>query len=628
MSSAPDSRSRYHPQGAPGLWLLLLLIPCMPVAGTNPGIKARLTRRALEFGQQVGLELLQSLLQKEHELNLNSSYHSPLLGTLTYTVPRMRIHELQANDSSVDFVEDVGVRLVVPRARVRLSAEWGARLGAVQDKGVVELHMHDLAVATVLGVSADGEGRPTVWSAGCDAHGTHLRLEFRRGQSWLYNLLAPLLQRVLRKELNKQLCIALRNRVHRLEAALKDMKVPTPLNSIAAIDFSLLARPAIAAEHMDIAMKGEFFEVGNQQHSPFSALPVALPTALPTAHEPMVLLAITEFVANSAAFTYFSAGALRRNISGSTLPQRFPLQLKTQSMEIFAPQLQEQYPDQPMELLLWARQQPLLSCLPDALHGTLFGSAEAFVVLPNATRVPVFLLNIDANVTGKPTLSGNRLGASVHLAELSVTQVMTQVGPVEVQKLETLLKLGLRLFGVPWANSECCPRPAPHPLGCAPSLTRYSPHRAAAGWHPPARPARHQRPRPPALAAPGLRAPHHGPGLRALRATDHPPEPPGHRLKPGERLSLRRVWCLGRPCAGGPIPWAGDPQTRAGAGSLQLPGSFTHRPREGAGVHRLLLHPSSPEDGLESIASSCIPLAQGMGWSPSPTASLGPRGWG
>lgn len=58
------------------------------------------------------------------------------------------------------------------------------------------------------------------------------------------------------------------------------------------------------------------------------------------------------------------------------------------------PQLQENYPDQPMELQLSARRQPLLSCHPDALHGTLFGSAEAFVVLPNATRVPAFLLNI------------------------------------------------------------------------------------------------------------------------------------------------------------------------------------------------------------------------------------------
>ncbi|NXA68103.1 BPI protein, partial [Mohoua ochrocephala] len=200
------------------------------------------------------------------------------------------------------------------------------------------------------------------------------------------------------------------------------------------------------------------------------------PKTLPMAHEPMLLLAITEFVANSAAFTYFTAGALRRNISSDMLPRQFPLQLRTKSMEVFSPQLQERYPDQPMELHLWARRQPLLSCRPDALHGTLFSSAEAFVVLPNATRVPAFLLNIDANVTGKPTITRNRLAGTVRLTglvpnpELALPAPWTpppalcwaQTLPVpQVKHLETVLKFGLWLFGVPHANSKCCPRPVP-----------------------------------------------------------------------------------------------------------------------------------------------------------------------
>lgn len=82
------------------------------------------------------------------------------------------------------------------------------------------------------------------------------------------------------------------------------------------------------------------------------------------------------------------------------------------------PQLQERYPDQPMELHLWARQQPLLSCHPDALHGTLFSSAEAFVVLPNATRVPAFLLNIVSDCchgSGSQGTPKNLAGAGVAL---------------------------------------------------------------------------------------------------------------------------------------------------------------------------------------------------------------------
>ncbi|NXK57043.1 LBP protein, partial [Chauna torquata] len=178
------------------------------------------------------------------------------------------------------------------------------------------------------------------------------------------------------------------------------------------------------------------------------------PVGLPEAREPMLLVAITEFVANSAAFVYFTAGALSRNISGETLPRRFPLQLRTKSMGVFSPQLQELYPNLPMELRLSARRQPLLSCRPDALHGTLFSSAEAFVVLPNATRVPAFLLNIDANVTGKPTITGNRLGGTVGLTRPRAG--LTALRVLQVKKLENLLKFGLWLFGVPWANSECC----------------------------------------------------------------------------------------------------------------------------------------------------------------------------
>lgn len=56
-----------------------------------------------------------------------------------------------------------------------------------------------------------------------------------------------------------------------------------------------------------------------------AALPTALPTALPGAREPMLLVAVTDFVANSASFTYFTAGALRRNISSNmvgTAPER------------------------------------------------------------------------------------------------------------------------------------------------------------------------------------------------------------------------------------------------------------------------------------------------------------------
>ncbi|XP_010219770.1 PREDICTED: bactericidal permeability-increasing protein-like, partial [Tinamus guttatus] len=253
-----------------------------------------------------GLDALQSLLHTEHELNLTGSYHMPPLGELRFAVPRFRVQWLQLNDSSVDFAAAVG----------------------------------------------------------------RLRLEFHRGQSWLYNLLAPVLQGPLRLELNKHLCPELQRHVHRLQDTLDDMRVTVQLDPFAAIDYSLLQEPEITAEHGDLSIKGSSLGVGRRQQSPFLAAPVPLPVA----EDPMLFLGITEFFANSAAFVYFSAGALRWTVTGDML--------------------QELYPEQPMELRLWARQQPLLSCRPDGLRLALHGIAETFVLLPNGTRVPAFLLHL------------------------------------------------------------------------------------------------------------------------------------------------------------------------------------------------------------------------------------------
>ncbi|XP_021272858.1 bactericidal permeability-increasing protein-like [Numida meleagris] len=469
--------ARAHPlsSAALGTWLclLLLLAACVPTTSSSPGIKGRVTRSALEYGRRFGLELLRSVLQKEHDVNLQGSYQAPFLGRLNYTVPQIHIHELQMNDSTVDFAEDVGVQLTVHRARIQLNATWRAQLGAWQDSGSVRLRVKDLALAVLLGLGADERGHPSVWAAGCDVRGTDLHLEFRQGQSWLYNLLVPLLQRTLRQQLNKKLCVEIQKGINRLQDRLKNVRVSAQLDPFAAIDFSLLGQPEITKQHGDVGLKGEFFGVHGQWQSPFSAKPMGLPEL----HEPMLLVAVTEFVANTAAFVYFTAGALRRNITAEMLPRRFPLKLKTESMGSFAPQLQQRFPSLPVELHLWARRQPLLSCHSDALHGALFGSAEAFVVLPNATRVPAFLLNIDANVTGKPTIAGNRLGGTVGLKSLSVVQVTSHVGPLQVEKLENMLKFGLWLFGVPWANKRLRPGiPLPTPRGITLLHPRLSLH--------------------------------------------------------------------------------------------------------------------------------------------------------
>uniref|UniRef100_A0A8C0QHG1 Bactericidal permeability-increasing protein n=1 Tax=Chelonoidis abingdonii TaxID=106734 RepID=A0A8C0QHG1_CHEAB len=124
--------------------------------------------------------------------------------------------------------------------------------------------------------------------------------------------------------------------------------------------------------------------------TPFSPAPFLLPDE----GDHMLLLGLSEFSANSAAFVYFTAGSLRKNFRDDMIPKRSPIRLNTGSVGVFFPEVRKLYPDMPMELHLSARKQPLLTCRPDSLALALFGTAEAFVVLPNATLASAFLLDL------------------------------------------------------------------------------------------------------------------------------------------------------------------------------------------------------------------------------------------
>ncbi|XP_075756988.1 bactericidal permeability-increasing protein isoform X2 [Pelodiscus sinensis] len=393
--------------------VLVLLGACSGAEGADAGVKGRVTQKGLQYGQQFGLELALALLRKEQVPDLNGSYNLPLIGVVGYSVSRIRIQELQLSESSLSFSEGTGVRLVVSHARILLSGVWRVMALFVPDSGSFHVSVSGLSLSAELGVSRDDSGRPQVWSASCHSTIGRLDVKFHGGASWLYNLFTGALQEPLRHEVNKQLCLGLRKGVSDLERALKIMPVTAQLDPFAAFDYSLVSKPMIARDHGDMDLKGEFYGVGKHTESPFSPAPFLLPDE----GDRMLLLGLSEFSANSAAFVYFTAGALRKKLTDSMIPKRSPIRLNTRSLGLFCPQLKRLYPGLPMELHLSARKQPLLTCRPGSLALALAGAAEAFVVLPNATLASAFLLHL-------------------------------------VKVLEKLLKLALRLVVLPMANKK------------------------------------------------------------------------------------------------------------------------------------------------------------------------------
>ncbi|XP_067410675.1 bactericidal permeability-increasing protein-like [Emydura macquarii macquarii] len=431
-------------------FVFVLLGACAQAEGTNVGLKGRVTQKGLEYGQRFGLELVKSLLQKKQVSDLSGSYAVPLVGDVGYSVSRIRIKDLQLNEPALSFSEGTGVRLVVSNAHILLSGDWRVTVLFIPDSGSFDLNVSNLSLSAELGLGRDDSGRPQVWSASCQSSIGRLDVKFHGGASWLYNLFTEALRRPLEHNINKQLCPEFRKGISDLERVLKTMPVSAKIDPFAEIDYSLVNKPVIARDHGDMDLKGEFFGVGKHRQSPFSPAPFALPEE--GAH--MLLLGLSELMANSAAFVYFTAGALRKNFTDNMMPKHSPIRLNTGSMRLFFPELKKLYPDMPMELHLSARKQPLLACRPDSLDLALFGAAEAFVILPNASRASVFLLDLDASLAGQLHLDSARIGASVALTSFNMSVAQSRVGPAQVKMLETVLKLVLRLVVLPMANKK------------------------------------------------------------------------------------------------------------------------------------------------------------------------------
>uniref|UniRef100_A0A674J3V9 Bactericidal permeability-increasing protein n=1 Tax=Terrapene triunguis TaxID=2587831 RepID=A0A674J3V9_9SAUR len=141
------------------------------------------------------------------------------------------------------------------------------------------------------------------------------------------------------------------------------------IDPFAAIDYSLVNKPVIAREHGDMDLKGEFYGVGKHRESPFSPAPFLLPDE----GDHMLLLGLSEFSANSAAFVYFTAGTLRKNFRDDMVRRWGSQRCRTR--------------EGPLCFLGGSSGEP--PPLPD-----LAKQLPAFVVLPNATLASAFLLDL------------------------------------------------------------------------------------------------------------------------------------------------------------------------------------------------------------------------------------------
>ncbi|KAH0619311.1 hypothetical protein JD844_019289 [Phrynosoma platyrhinos] len=182
------------------------------------------------------------------------------------------------------------------------------------ESGTVDVSIKQLSLSTLLGLDRDGRGRPSVRYVHCHSSIGDLDVTFHGQKTWLYKIFTLALKGILRSGVNKELCTEVERGINELAYVLRTMRVSAQIDSFAGIDCSLVNKPDIVPDFTALppcAFQGEFFPV--RKRFVRSLLPV--PFHLPSQSDSMLLLAISDFVLNSAASVYFKAGVLWVNIT-------------------------------------------------------------------------------------------------------------------------------------------------------------------------------------------------------------------------------------------------------------------------------------------------------------------------
>ncbi|MEE6506183.1 hypothetical protein FKM82_007575, partial [Ascaphus truei] len=333
---------------------LLALAMCLGVRGAgNPGFVVRLTQKGLDYGSMV-------------------------------------IRSFQLPNSEVTFVPNVGLKLSISGAFIQVDGKWKIHY-LVSDSGSFDLKVEGLSISVGLRLGSDGSGRPTIVPSDCSTHISDVKVHISGKLSWLYDLFHRSIDSAFRKALEGKICPVVSDSISsKLGPILQTLPVTAKIDHIAAIDYSLTGPPAVAAESVDVQLKGEFFDLSHRATPPFSPPAVAFPVD----HSLMLYFGVSDYLFNTAGFVYHSAGALVFNLTDDMIPKDFSVRLNTSSFGSLIPPVEKMYPDMLMKLLISTPSAPFMTIKPGNLTLSPTVDIQAYAILPNASLAPLFLLNL------------------------------------------------------------------------------------------------------------------------------------------------------------------------------------------------------------------------------------------
>ncbi|XP_012583634.1 PREDICTED: bactericidal permeability-increasing protein isoform X2 [Condylura cristata] len=365
----------------------------------------------------------------------------------------MFIREFQLPSSQIKLLPNVGLRLIIENASIKISGKWKAKKNFIKASGNFDLSLEGISILSALKLSCNATtGHSTILCDSCSSHvnSAHIHIS---GSSlgWLIQLFHKKIESSLRNAMSSKICEVVRNSVtSKLQSFLQTLPVTAKLDNVAGVDYSLLAPPTVTAEILDVQLKGEFFRLGQRRPPPFA--PPAL--TFPSDHDRMVYLGISDYFFNTAWLVYQQAGVLHLTVKDDMIPKESKIQLTTQFFGTLIPQVAKMFPNMKMQLFMSVSSPPYLTVHPAGMDLSPALDTQAFAVLPNSTLAPLFLLGVSTNISVKVDIKSKRIIGELKMDKLLLQLKHSDIGSFSVESLQNVMNFLLPTVVLPKVNAR------------------------------------------------------------------------------------------------------------------------------------------------------------------------------
>ncbi|XP_069870481.1 BPI fold-containing family C protein [Dipodomys merriami] len=416
-----------------------------------PGIKARITQQALDYGVEVGMKVLEQMMKEKTISDITGSESLEFLKIdyVNYNFSNIKVNALSFPNTSLAFVPGVGLKVLTNHGTANISNHWEVKSPLFYDTGESDLYLSGIYFTGIILLTRNEVGHPALKLQDCYAQVSHAHVSFAGGLSVLYNSFAEPMEKPILRNLNEMLCPMITNEVEAFNVNLSALEVLIKIDNYTLLDCSLVSSPEISEHYLDLNLKGVFYPLENLADPTFSPVPFVLPDR----RDSMLYIGISEYFFRSASFAHFIAGAFGATLSTKEISHYFVQ--NSQGFGNFLSRIAEIYIlSQPFMLEFMATEPPTIHLEPNNFTLDIPASIIMLTQTENSTVEPIVSMDFVASTSVGLAILGQKLICSLSLNRFRLSLPESNRSDIKVLRFENILSSILHFGVLPLANTR------------------------------------------------------------------------------------------------------------------------------------------------------------------------------